>query len=62
MMRPAPSWPPTWGSLMAVMGWPSAPAAMPALVWRSVRKGEYGCRGEYVSDGERLGSVLGHVV
>lgn len=36
MIRPTPSWPPTCGSLMAVMGWPSGPVAVPRAVWRSV--------------------------
>jgi hypothetical protein len=35
-MRPTPSWPPICGSLMAVIGLPSGPEAVPALVWRSV--------------------------
>lgn len=32
---PIPSCPPTWGSLIFVMGFPSGPAAVPAFVWRS---------------------------
>lgn len=34
--RPMPSWPPTCGSLIFVIGLPSGPAAVPDLVCRSV--------------------------
>lgn len=34
-IRPIPSWPPIWGVLILVIGFPSGPAAVPALVCRS---------------------------